>query len=61
MENFSRWEKELIFGWRGGRGGDSPPSLLNRENPIKSKKKVIPKQHAKTTWLKTNKKEHYSP
>ena len=59
MENFSRWEKELIFGWRGG--GDSPPSLLNRENPIKSKKKVIPKQHAKTTWLKTNKKEDYSP
>ena len=58
MENFSRWEKELIFGWRGG---DSPPSLLNRENPIKSKKKVIPKQHAQTTWLKTNKKEDYSP
>ena len=57
MENFSRWEKELIFGWRG----DSPPSLLNRENPIKSKKKVIPKQHAKTTWLKTNKKEDHSP
>ena len=59
MENFSRWEKELIFGWRGG-GTLLHPSSIGK-TLLRAKKKVIPKQHAKTTWLKTNKKEDYSP